>query len=235
MRDQYAGDVSDYLKFAFLRSVVPADARLGVAWYYLPGHDGRADGRHDEYLTDPAWTALDPDLFERLGRRSRRSVDELEALQVLPASTAFHREPVPVRRDRSGWRITMLSRLESCDVVFADPDNGVSRPDVVIRKSATVDEIKALGLAGRLTILIRFPHRQASHDAQLADYHATFAEFRPVTLRTCVRVPNSNGSTSPRIRWFTVMNPKPDTRARMFGFQKRLETIPGATARLEVG
>jgi hypothetical protein len=44
MRDQYAGDVSDVLKFAFLRALVGTDRRLGIAWYYVPGDDGRADG-----------------------------------------------------------------------------------------------------------------------------------------------------------------------------------------------
>src|SRR4029079_15617641 len=44
MRDQYAGDISDVLKFAFLRALTGADRKLGIAWYYVPGHDG---GRTD--------------------------------------------------------------------------------------------------------------------------------------------------------------------------------------------
>jgi hypothetical protein len=35
MRDQYAGDISDYLKFSFLRQVVPETHQLGIAWYYV--------------------------------------------------------------------------------------------------------------------------------------------------------------------------------------------------------
>lgn len=34
MRDQYAGDVSDFLKFAFLRALAGEDRILGIAWYY---------------------------------------------------------------------------------------------------------------------------------------------------------------------------------------------------------
>ncbi len=44
MRDQYAGDISDVLKFAFLRALSGVDRALGIAWYYVPGHDG---GRTD--------------------------------------------------------------------------------------------------------------------------------------------------------------------------------------------
>ena len=39
MRDQYAGNVSDVLKFAFLRSLRGADRALGIASYYAPGDD----------------------------------------------------------------------------------------------------------------------------------------------------------------------------------------------------
>jgi hypothetical protein len=41
MRDQYAGDISDVLKFAFLRALAGKDRTLGIAWYYAPGDDGR--------------------------------------------------------------------------------------------------------------------------------------------------------------------------------------------------
>jgi len=233
MRDQYAGDISDYLKFSFLRSALPKESRLGVAWYFLPGHDGRADGRHEEYLQQQAWRGLDPDLFDLLGRRSHRSVAELEKIGVLPRSTLFHRVPVPGRRERVSWHEDMIRSLALCDVVFADPDNGVSRPGVVSRKSAVVDEVRDLCKEGRTAFLIRFPHRLTSHDDQLADQHRTFAEYAPLTLRTCVRVPNGNGTTSPRIRWFSALNPRTETRGAIADFAARLQAVPGATVRVE--
>jgi hypothetical protein len=54
MRDQYAGDISDVLKFAFLGTLAGTDRRLGIAWYYLSGDDGRPDGR---------WRALTGHIF----------------------------------------------------------------------------------------------------------------------------------------------------------------------------
>ena len=62
MRDQYAADVSDVLKFAFLRALAGTDRTLGIAWYHAPGDDGRADGRHLEWQDEPAWQRLDPQL-----------------------------------------------------------------------------------------------------------------------------------------------------------------------------
>lgn len=231
MRDQYAGDISDYLKYAFLRAVTPQGARLGVAWYFLPGDDGRPDGRHDEYLADERWAALDPPLFDQLRHRKHRSVAAIEGLPIWPAATIFHREGVASGAARAGWAGLMATALAAADAVFLDPDNGVSSPGVRSRKSATVAEVKIL-CAGRLGLLIRFPHRSATHDVQLAAYHETFADMRPATLRTCVRVPNAGGGTSPRIRWFTAMNAPAPVLDRMAAFAADVESLPGGSAKL---
>lgn len=230
MRDQYAGDVSDYLKFAFLRQVAGGSGTLGVAWYFLDGHDGRADGRHDEYLDDPSWAALDPDLFAALKDRPARSVEALERLAIWPGDVRFHRTPVTGSRGREGWAADLVKSLDGVQAVFADPDNGVSRPGVLSPKSATIPEVEALARDGRTVFLIRFPHRVTSHDNQLVDYHGWLRAFAPVTVRTCVRVPNRNGSTSPRIRWFTALNAGADTRARVDAFAARLNGLPMGSA-----
>ncbi|WP_426031848.1 hypothetical protein [Caulobacter sp. DWP3-1-3b2] len=230
MRDQYAGDVSDYLKFAFLRRVVTPAETLGVAWWWLAGHDGRSDGRHDEYLTDSRWKVLDPKLFDMLAGRPARDVAALEALDLWPARPVFHREAVPGKRARSEWSAGMLTTLAPASIIFADPDNGVSRPGGVSPKSATIDEALALASRERPVLLIRFPHRLNSHDEQLAQYHTAFAAQRPVTVRTCVRVPNANGSTSPRIRWFTALNPTPAITAGIEAFASAVRLLPGAAA-----
>jgi hypothetical protein len=230
VRDQYAGDVSDYLKFAFLRHVVTPQETLGVAWWWLAGHDGRRDGRHDEYLADSRWSALDPALFSLLANRPARNVAALEALALWPGPTVFHRMQVPASAGRKAWATGMVEQLAGAGVVFADPDNGVSKPPTVSPKSATLDEAKALAGRGRPVILIRFPNRAATHTEQLAGYHDSFAELFPVTVRTCVRVPNSNGSTSPRIRWFTVLNPNPTIAGKVHAFAQAVLRLPGASA-----
>jgi hypothetical protein len=72
MRDQYVGDVSDVLKIAFLRALAGADRTLGIAWYYAPGDDGRADGRHLEWRDEAAWQRRNRAVFSlRFGSRGR--------------------------------------------------------------------------------------------------------------------------------------------------------------------
>jgi hypothetical protein len=62
MRDHYAGDITDFLKFSYIRTVVPPQSKLGVAWYYIPTHDGRRDERHTEYHREEKWNSLDVNL-----------------------------------------------------------------------------------------------------------------------------------------------------------------------------
>ena len=64
MRDQYAGDISDYIKFAFLRCLLLPKQMLGIGWYYLGEHDGRRDGRHREYLSDSKWSLSIPNCMK---------------------------------------------------------------------------------------------------------------------------------------------------------------------------
>jgi hypothetical protein len=95
MRDQYAGDVSDVLKFAFLRALAGGDGTLGIAWYYDKGHACRADGRHLEWRSEPAWRRLDPHLHAGLSALPARSIAALEHAPIWPKGTLFHREPMP--------------------------------------------------------------------------------------------------------------------------------------------
>src|SRR5713226_3572741 len=195
MRDQYAGDISDFLKFSLLRSIVSQRMRLGVAWYYIAGHDKRPDGRHLKYLDDQFWRNLDPQLYDALASiRSNRSVRALQELQIWGDSTLFHSDAVETISKRVAWADGMANRLKASDVIFADPDNGLSKDGVVHRKSATLDELKLLSAPERPVVLILFPGRKGNHQEQLELHHLRLASFRPLTLRTCVTVRNKNGS-----------------------------------------
>jgi hypothetical protein len=74
MRDQYAGDINDVVKFALLRALVGEDRKFGVAWYYVPENDGGQDGRHLEWGEDSAWRRLDAELHAELAALPERRV-----------------------------------------------------------------------------------------------------------------------------------------------------------------
>ncbi len=138
MQDRYTCDIGDFVKYGLLRSIC-GRRRLGVAWYLHPNAGRDGDGRHVAYLDDERWRLLDPDLFDvlkRLVNRRERVVAAVQREGVL-ANAKFAADPldiatVPVR-DRCDWRRRWFERvvdeLSGCDLVFADPDNGLCHDD----------------------------------------------------------------------------------------------------------
>lgn len=236
MRDQYAGDISDVLKFAFLRVLSGSDRRLGVAWYYVPGDDGRPDGRHVEWVDEPAWRRLDSQLHAGLSSLSERTVAALELAPIWPKGTLFHRVPVPSANQRAAWSAHKRSVLEKADIVFLDPDNGLGTETA---KYATLSEVQLLRKSQRAVVFITFPGRNLPHDVlveQLHDKLRTEAGAEGVvTLRTNVSVLRNEGARSyvPRQRWFTIIDPDAALIERARRFSKLLASVPRVRARLD--
>ena len=211
MRDQYAGDVSDLLKIAFLRTLAADDRTIGVGWYYNPEHDGRVrDGCHREYRDEPKWRVVAPDLFEALSALRERSVKALEELPIWPPRTLFHRVPVPSLRNRQAWADGMKNTLQGSSIIFLDPDNGIGSAS---ERHTTVTEVAAMRHPDKSVVLIKFPGRE-NHDRQVEAYHGLLqiqaGIVSIVTVRTCVSVAavNKRGlqQSLPRIRWFTIID-----------------------------
>jgi hypothetical protein len=235
MRDPFAGDVSDMLKFAFLRALARADRSLGMAWYYAPGDNGGPDGRHIEWRDEVAWRLLDEELHAALANLPERSVAALEQAAIWPRGTVFHREPMPTRVERSAWRTRMQSTLDRADIVFLDPDNGVGRET---EKHATFLEIRLLRKPGRTIVFITFPGR-IMHDLLLRQLHRRLKHEVDagdiLTLRTNVSVPRTAGSRFyvQRQRWFTVVDPDAELTARAQNFARALASVPRVGVRLD--
>ena len=137
MRDCYVGDIGDCAKYGLLRAIGKGK-RLGVAWYLCgdPEVNNTGDGRHTAYLQRPdEWRHLDPGLFDTLKNlidEKRRSVAEIEQSGILGGAD-FASEPVDVSQvsvgERESWRRAWFERVQNalfaCDLVFADPDNGL--------------------------------------------------------------------------------------------------------------
>ena len=137
MRDCYVGGIGDFAKYGLLRAIGKGK-RLGIAWYLRVDLElgNMGDGRHIAYLQRPdEWRHLDPDLFDTLKNlidEKRRSVAEIAKSGIL-GSTDFADEPVDVTQvavlEHESWRHAWFERvqntLSSCDLVFADPDNGL--------------------------------------------------------------------------------------------------------------
>ena len=183
MQDRYTGDVGDFVKYGLLRAV-KGRKRLGVAWYLHPDVGPAGDGAHTEYLAQhERWHHLDPRLFEALARIVRdddRSVQAVQRSGVL-GDAVFAGARLDVSavqwRDRQDWRRrwfkAVQNRLADCDVVFADPDNGLV-PDNRFRPERKEDAkriplAEATALAeGRTAVIYHHNSRRAGgHSSEI--------------------------------------------------------------------
>lgn len=228
MRDQYASDISDYLKFSFLLAIAGDSRRLGVAWYYLPGHDGRLDGRHVEYKQEHRWRDLNPTVFDQMLAIPEQSVAALENLSFWPEATLFHRYPVNTQR-RSDWVNSMVTSLHGADHVFVDPDNGLGTG---ASKHARISDLKALQAENRSISIIKFPGRHKSYADQIHDLHQELVAYgftNPITINTCISVSTRSGSYVPRHRFFTVANTDAPIRERAQNYVHQLNDLDRIT------
>ena len=165
MQDKYAGDIGDFVKLGLLRAISP-ERKLGVTWYRFPNESHNTDGRHVSYLEQPdKYASVDPELFQYLRNvvRDTRSITSL--LPVIPEAVSFDESldlasvPARQRRDwRRAWFMRASKALSNCDVVFADPDNGIvddcdrRKGAAIFGKQIPLDEVKSLA-AGRCAVI----------------------------------------------------------------------------------
>ena len=225
MQDRYVGDIGDYVKYGLLRAI-RGTRRLGVAWYLHPDAGPAGDGKHTAYLQHPdEWRHLDSELFDALKEvvHDRRSVAAIQESRILgDAVFALDRLDVAEVKlhDRERWRSRWFRRvrrqLTGCDLVFADPDNGLT-PDARFRPTEAVNAKRiplseAMALAkGRTAVIYHHNTRyRGGHRAEILCWknqlpYGTLAYYwRRVSNRT-----------------FFVINPDGEIRRRLREFEKR--------------
>lgn len=231
MQDAYVGDIGDFAKYGLLRAIC-GERRLGVAWYLHPSPEQTAgqhagDGRHTKYLSDSeSWRGLDPQLFETLGglvREAKRSTAAIEDSGLL-GEAVFANELLDIRNvpfaERPPWRERWFQgvrrKLEECDLVFADPDNGIClderfrRTQQVSAKSVPVTEVEQLA-DGRPAVIYH-------HNTRFRGGHRKEIRY------WMGRLPDSRWAWYWR-RWsnrtFFVLNPGAGIEQRLIGHAKR--------------
>ena len=223
MQDRYTGDIGDYVKYGLLRAL-SGGRRLGVAWYLFPDEGHNEDGRHIDYLQSAdRWRGFDPALFDALKdivARDQRSVGAVESSNILKDAvysgellSAPDLSAVRRRAWRDDWFGRVQSSLQACDIVFADPDNGLCEDEkfrpgrIKDWKRMPLREARALA-DGRTAIIYHHnTRRPGGHENEIAYWMEQL------------------GSGTMALRWraysgrtFFVVNPSPEMRGLMSSF-----------------
>ena len=159
MKNQYVGDIGDYTKLGVLRRIAQhTGLSLGVNWYLTPDDEIIKDGRHTAYLEKYCDTDDEELLFKLKSIAGKkcierlRTVEQLQKLDLLPGAEYFiapldftNRKSAYERlKRRDGWHKRALQHLNHKEVVFLDPDNGLTFTNAYGKdgnKNATYEEV----------------------------------------------------------------------------------------------
>jgi len=185
MKNQYFGDVNDYLTYGPLRTLLAVtNLRMAVCWM-LTAKDDRNDGRKTGYLKRPElWRHFDPDLFdclyEAVVRRKRRHVNVVEKGNLLPGAM-YHSAVLGDRpRQRAQYFTRMAQLARECPLVFFDPDNGMEVKSVPMGRRDSCkylawEELARFYAAGHsLVVFQHFP--RVNHVEFISHLKATFED-----------------------------------------------------------
>lgn len=184
MKNQYFGDINDYLKYGLLRTIGrETGLRTGVCWM-LTEDDGRTDGGKTKYLDQHhKWRKHDPSLFDALQaaiQTGRRHIQVAETSGILP-DALYHSDILADKRDaRQGYFKNLESAAGACDLLFFDPDNGMAVPSKAMGSKGSSkylywEEAGRLARSGKS--LIVFQHfARVKRDVFMADLQHRFAE-----------------------------------------------------------
>ena len=227
MQDRYAGDVGDFVKLGLLRALL-SNRRLGVAWYRYPNENHNSDGRHITYLEQAdRYENLDPALFNHLRdiTKDERSIASL--LPVLGNAVSFDecvdtaKVPVRERRDwREEWFNRVMDKFSACDLVFADPDNGIvddkdwRRGRAKFGKQMPLAEVLELARGRCAVIYHHNTRRRGGHDAEVDNLLGEIS-MPSLAIRATAYSP----------RTFFVINPDTQIKESIEAFCQRWEVL----------
>jgi hypothetical protein len=170
MKNQYVGDVGDFGKYGLLRwlsdPAIAGDDRqplsVGVIWYLTPDDRASKDGKHITYTDPPnasSYRDCDPALFHglvHLIRTRSRNVSAVRASGLLTQATRWFDQEVPSGPARGAWFQAALACAHGVDLVFIDPDNGISSSSNASVQHTSVPEWSRL--CARFPVVVAYHH-----------------------------------------------------------------------------
>ncbi len=130
MKNQYFGDIYDYIKYGLLRQLSCYGKISTVVCWMLTQDDQRRDGQRVNYLREPGgWRAFDPPVFDCLHTavldRQMRNIKVVEKSGLLPNTSFYSHLLTDGSGERRRYFDGFLRVSRGSELVFFDPDNGL--------------------------------------------------------------------------------------------------------------
>ncbi len=150
MKNQYIADIGDYGKYGLLLYLAEQGIKIGVNWY-LTKDDKSGFDPEIRYLKDKriAMRDYNPALYDLMkglnGQRDSKKlcIQMVEESGLFPGFSFYHEilktddlAPDEREAERTRWHKEAMEKLKDVDLVFADPDNGLSQ-NIEIKKKGS--------------------------------------------------------------------------------------------------
>ena len=129
MKNQYFGDVYDYIKYSLIRQLSLSGAVNTAVCWMLTRNDGKAHGHRVNYLHNPGeWRTFDPPVFDCLRKAvldlKERNVKVIERSGLLPCTIFYSQILTDGACERRKYFDRFLELSRGRELAFFDPDNG---------------------------------------------------------------------------------------------------------------
>ena len=128
MKNQYFGDVYDYVKYGLIRRLTNYGKEPSALCWMMREDDGSSEGRIAGYLEDIAVRSFDPPVFDLLlAARDRMELDPriIERSGLLP-NVRFHSPIITDHADtRREYFRSFYKKVKGRELVCFDPDTGL--------------------------------------------------------------------------------------------------------------
>lgn len=129
MKNQYFGDINDYMKYGILRILTDyGKISCSICWM-LTDNDGRTDGKFTNYLKNAReLKKYDPELFDwinnHFAKEQSRNVSFIQESELLKNCSFYSPVLTDNAKEREDYIKEFSSLSSNVDLVFFDPDNG---------------------------------------------------------------------------------------------------------------
>ncbi len=215
MQERYLGDIHDFYKFNFLKFLsLRINEKIGLNWYFVdPKKIGdtefkKKDGEKRNYLVKSEYSCLDWELKNEmisLKLPKNRKLKEFTKKTHLKKFVDFYNEELSTA-NRKLWFKNSISYFKDNNLVFLDPDNGLSKKKNNNKNSIKyvfLDEIKEYNQNGKTIIYTQFQSFNKNHKVFLLE----IVKFlRSKNLK--VNLPIIRNRTAPNTFFLTIGNNK---------------------------
>lgn len=159
--------------------------RLGVIWYLTDDKEEKRKRPGDGHLTflNPKtkpeylrrFKECDPDVFQALHnilRDDARNVERVRKSGILGRNTSFYEEQLPMLSGkRDVWLNGAIKKTTGCEIVFLDPDNGLTsksvEDDKTSRKYVFLQELDPFISRNQSLVIYHHLGRNAAGEEQI--------------------------------------------------------------------